>query len=553
MWVGTVALLAAGVGGCGRVPELPWRKAKNTVESPAAVTFGPAPRLESPDLCALEIERLSALDDSSGAPGFEARRAEILGRARATPRLFSRAPKATEGLPRELLPLWSQLESDADDPGPAISDLLKKTRRDLPLRRALFLREGYLYSEHPFTALRLSQMLRLDHLFNEPEVWVERRGQRLSAMRDEGRYWFVRADGTKDEAHLLFLDRVSLPGEGWGAPLHLDLELLATELGTARIHVERFTEEGHVVRLEYEGDHAPISTKAILVTDEFGDARLSCESLPRESWDAVANAKKAAQHQRALVRPMLTAIGQMVEWALPFDEPKTEEGQQDGKLRVEFRHAYLRGSSTYEFNGDKYFVFDGLGRPRLPQVCIDFITDTLDWATGGSWAPRGQGRVRTKGALHFASFNMENSRSVEQIAEFATQHPEWFDVVWLEANERVPLYRRPEFFGTLAKTWSRYRVGDIVFINGLRSDERFHYHSFFIVERDPVSGMPILLAANAGRPQLRTWEGEMVSAPRRYLVARVRVKTALLERAYEQAARAPGVPLELGPADTAVD
>jgi hypothetical protein len=57
--------------------------------------------------------------------------------------------------------------------------------------------------------------------------------------------------------------------------------------------------------------------------------------------------------------------------------------------------------------------------------------------------------------------------------------------------------------------------------------------------------VPTLLAANAGPPQRRTWEGEMAGAPRRFIVARMRVLPALLERAYAQAEAEPGVPLRM--------
>src|SRR5690606_13075309 len=161
------------------------------------------------------------------------------------------------------------------------------------------------------------------------------------------------------------------------------------------------------------------------------------------------------------------------------------------------------------------------GRPRIPQVCIDFITDAFDWGTGGHWPPRGEPRKYIKGAFHFGSLGMENSRSVENLAAFATDHPEWFDVFWIAKNEQVKFRRRKEFFQALSRDAELYRRGDIVFIYGLRDDDKFHYHSFFIDEKDPLTGMPMVLLANAGPPQARSWEGEMQNAPLRSIVARV--------------------------------
>lgn len=509
-----------------------------------------APRPES-DPCERERERLSGLPALAGSPELQKNRAEILGRARATPVLFLESPRATAELPTAFAGAhdkWAQ----AKDPATPIQEALRRTRSDKALRRAVFLRDGYLFADTPLVALRLSQMLRLDHLFDEPELRVHRGGELLKARRHGGRYWVEGAVG-QEEMRLFLFDRIELPSSTESAPLHLDLRAVIANSGASRIEIERLTGEGILARLEYGQEEDRLQTRAILRAREDGLAELQCESKGGVDSAVLDRERARALDQRRLFQPVLSAIDRMVLWALPFDEPKTEEGQQDGKLRVEFQQAYLHGRSTYEFNGDKYYVFDPWGRPRLPQVCIDFVTDAFDWATGGDWAPSGKSRARRKGALHFPSFRLDNHRSVEKVEEFAILHPEWFDVVRFEKEERVPFGKRGEFFAQLERSWARYRLGDVIFINGLRSDERYHYHSFIVVELDPITGIPLLLAANAGRAQIRTWEGEMASAPRRYIVSRVRVRSALLERAYEQARERPGVPLDLAPAEPAVD
>jgi len=65
---------------------------------------------------------------------------------------------------------------------------------------------------------------------------------------------------------------------------------------------------------------------------------------------------------------------------------------------------------------------------------------------------------------------------------------------------------------------------------GPRDDEKLHYHSFFIVAADPITGMPTQVAANAGRPRIRSWEAEMQNAPRRGILARIRPRLAWLEQ-----------------------
>ncbi|HEV8244383.1 MAG TPA: hypothetical protein VGP93_01310, partial [Polyangiaceae bacterium] len=180
-------------------------------------------------------------------------------------------------------------------------------------------------------------------------------------------------------------------------------------------------------------------------------------------------------------------------------------------------------------NGDRYSVFDASGRPRPPQVCIDFVLDTFERASGTWWRARSEGRERVVGRLDLDTLALENKRSVEQFIAFAGAHPEWFDVHSPAPEERVPLRNRSKFFGALYQDRERYVPGDIVVIFGRRSDEKLHYHSFFVYESDPVTAMPILVAANAGRPRIRTWENEMQNAPLRSILTRIRPRLPWLE------------------------
>jgi hypothetical protein len=80
---------------------------------------------------------------------------------------------------------------------------------------------------------------------------------------------------------------------------------------------------------------------------------------------------------------------------------------------------------------------------------------------------------------------------------------------------------------------AEYQRGDIVVILGERADEKLHYHSFFVFDTDPVTGMPTLVAGNSGRPRVRAWASEMASAPKRSVFARVRPRSAFLEQTLE--------------------
>jgi hypothetical protein len=253
-------------------------------------------------------------------------------------------------------------------------------------------------------------------------------------------------------------------------------------------------------------------------------------SLPRPEARAGIEQEHALSVRRARVNEALSrVVASEISEELPFDEPRTEEGQQDGQLRPAWRHAYLNGSDVYTFNDDRYWVFDRLGRPRVPEVCIDFVMDTLERAGGGWWRPRSEKRERSLGLLDFDQFGLDNRRSVERFIEFAKSRPDWFEVVELEGEARVPFYAHDAFYRGLFARRDTFHEFDIVVIFGLRADGKLHYHSFFVVDSDPATGMPIAVAANAGRPRIRSWENEMQNAPQRSVIARIRPRLAWLE------------------------
>ncbi len=524
--VGTGALVALGAGlGLRFLPQ-------QTVPAPSLRAMTPSevsperPETEPAavhDACELERKRLSLLAALSGAPKLEAHRAEVLARAKAEPVIFTSAPSSTPTTPLAKS-LRRRLFHD-ESPWGAFETAFKKLSRKPEQLREVLLTDGYLYAEDPTVAAMLATHVTLSHLFREPEVQVQRGSTVLRAGRKGDDYVWLDGPDQGEPARLWLFDRLAPAGAAFPEPQHLVVSELAAELGTTEIRIERLTAEGITAELRYGDEAVPA-----VLENQSGRLRLRCEQSAGELGRRVAEARSKAKREARMVAALRRVVEQQIAEGLPFDEPKTEEGQQDGKLRAEWRHAYLRGDVEYTFNEDKYWVFDRKGRPHVPQVCVDFVLDTWERMADSWYLPRSEGRARRVGRFDFDSLEMENRRSVEKLLEFTKQHPDWFELKEVPRRAQVPLRGRRRFFERLYQERHEYRPGDVVVILGPRDDDLLHYHSFFVVAADPVSGMPTWLAANAGRPRVRTWEAEMQNAPKRAIIARVRPRLEWLER-----------------------
>lgn len=497
-------------------------------EPRVAFTSAPGPVVTRAELVDAERECLERLEAVARAPQLSLSpvdrpelRAQLLGRARHVPLFFLSRPEPVTNNPVAEA-LRRSLEAS---PGYQSFDaVVGKVRKDPELARAVFLRDGYLYTESPELAA-LYGSLTLSLLFRDRELRIARGAESFGARRlQDGDYEYTSGPERGRRAKLLLFDRIAVAGSEPSAPLHADLAALPPKLGCDALSIDAAADG----RLAASAHYGELSVPTLLEIDASGRATLACEA-PGKSRELVQRRRAdAARAERAEAR-LLAVIREQIDEALPFDEPKTEDGQQDGKLRPEWRTAYLKGDASFEFNGDRYQVFDGSGRPRPPQVCIDFVLDTFERAGGSWWRPRGERRERPLGRLRLDEAGMENRRSVERFIEFARAHPESFDLYEPPPEARVAFRSRAAFFAALYAARAQFRRGDIVAILGPREDEKLHYHSFIVVGADPLTGFPTELAANAGRPRIRSWEGELSSAPRRSIVARVRPKQVWLE------------------------
>lgn len=524
-------LLLAGLGGCTRreapVPDEP---AASTEASPAAVSVAPpAPALSAPEsaegqACARRIAALHAEPELPGASvngGFT--RAFLFGRGRGEPVIFLRTPRFDEQHgSSQALALRADL-SAAERPAYAFESVLGRVKKAPELAREVFLSEGYLYTESAELAALYVNYLALGLLFREPELRLSRGADTWTLRRRDGDYEY--ADGPKqgERARLLLFDHVSLPGKGL-PPLHVDLRVASAQSLADEIRFDRLTDSGAVVALRFGSDWLPAALSRTGTSFSF-----ECQRDLATVREPVERARDLAKRRQRVTEVLARVVKNQVDEALPFDEPKTEDGQQDGQLRPAWRRAYLDGRDTYSFNDDTYWVFDQHGRPHVPQVCIDFVTDTLERASGAYFRRRGEKRELVRGLLDFDSFGLDNRRSVETFVTFTKSHPEWFEFTETELAARVPFREREAFFRDVYQHRDEYRPFDIVTIFGLRSDGKLHYHSFFVADRDPVTGMPIAVVANAGRPRVRSWENEMQNAPARAILAHIRPRLAWLE------------------------
>jgi hypothetical protein len=492
---------------------------------PVASTLPAAPAPKSPaELCRERLRQLERAPAQPGAPGLQKRRADVLARAKAEPVIFKRAPRAADSESVEVRLYRKQL---AESPSPAwtLHRMYSFLKNRHELARDVLLREGYLYAEQPALAAALVDKVELHHLFTEPELVIQRGTQLLHAKR--GKLTYVYEDGPEAgrRARILLFDRVWARDRSPGPALHVAVRSLATRQGFDRMRLRRIANGSMLADLRYGAVWVPA-----VLTEKHGELALECELVPAADRERVTAARERTLRHRRALSAKRRAIVAMIEERLPFDEPITEEGQQDGNLRPAWKWAYDHGWDSFTFNDDHYLVFDGHGRPKVPQVCIDFVTDTFERASGTWWKPRAEGRERTRGAVDFDALGIENRRSVDVFIRFAKERPEWFDVYELASEERVRFYQRSEFFAHLAEHADRYVPGDIVAIFGPRDDGENHWHSFFVYDADPVTGVPMLLASNAGFPRIRSWEGEMRPAPLRSIHTRIRPRLEWLEQ-----------------------
>jgi hypothetical protein len=397
-----------------------------------------------------------------------------------------------------------------------VRSLLRKLRSDKPRLRQVLLSQGYLYEERPAVARAFVKELTLADLFDEPRLYLHRDGEARELVRDGDDY--LDPDGAR--IGLLLNDRVALSAEALEPPLHLDLEEVRAVTGAQRITPLAITETAAAVRLRYPD---ATTTEALIEQDGLETAVVCVDQPLAETQAAARRAERFWGWSRALEE----AAERMVAERHLFDEPLDEaEGEQeDGQLRIEWRKAYYRGRRRFNYREEEYRVYDWRGNPTPPQVCIDFIFDTLERASGTWFNRRGSRPGRSSGFLDFSTLEGFLRRQTPAVLEYAADPATPLSRYDIPSDDRIPFRDRERFAEALSRHADQILEGDVLVIHGLREEDRErHYHTLLVLRTEPLTGLPMVIADNAGRPRIRTVSSAMRSAPRRSIKHRLRVR-----------------------------
>lgn len=482
------------------------------------------------ETCSARYAKVVAAEAAPGAPAYDARRVEFLGRARGEAAVFVREPKASpqsEPTPATKAALTSFPTSL---PGIRVVLLKDKLKSDKVALRAALLRDGYLYFDDPNDLFYAVEKVSLVDLFDDKTIWLARASSEYELARagTDKNPTYVFADGPMKgrTASLWFGDRVAQTRESLADPLHRDIATVADKEGFDRVTIERLTTTDIAAKVRYGETWA----KAVFTT--VGAAvTLECLAEPKETRDRVATFVAETAWRRSAIENLRSAVGEAVYETLPFDRPRGVTGpDRDGELRPYWYAAYMRGDHAFSDDGDSYAVYRADGRPNIPTVCMDFVLDTFERAAGSWYLPRGEKPGRSVGRLAFDDFKPENKRGVVGFGMFAEKRTDLFEVRRFTGTERTPFQERKKYFDFIAANADLFQPGDILSIQGLKRDDRVHQHAILLERTDPLTGFPFGLADQMSNPRRRSWEGIMAEAPKRSLYYRTRPRSVILEK-----------------------
>ncbi len=526
-----LALLFACAAGCkGKSQSSPPASATASI----ALSAKPAPPSVPATTAGCAERRDAAMKEPAipGAPAFEKERLHF-ARVRGRALLWRRVPGKLDGELASRMRIEKPLEAVRT---------VELHHKHAAERREAFLREGYLWADDVELALAMVEQLQLAELFHEKTIYLQR-GVDVYELERHGRTrWFPERYLYKEgpyagmAAEVLLGDRVVAAREELDKTpsIAIDLRDIAEQASFDRIKPVHVSDKHIVAELRYGPD---VWVPALIDLDG-PKATVACEVLTPE----LDRKRRAFIDERALLLAAMNrvraVVREMVKEEIPFDSAPE---QKNGFLRKEWKRAYLQGWKKFTSGGKIYWVYTLEGKPRPPQVCIDFLTDVWERASG-TWYdgadvvdPFGlHPKITTHpkllaGGINFDKVAIENRRSVAEFEKFTLAHGDLFDVWQLPQKEKVRFQERKEFFEYLEKKADMFRVGDMLIIHGYKEGGRPHYHSLLVTETDPITGVVTLIASNAVKPREQTLEGIMHISPERTIKDRIRVKRPWLE------------------------
>ena len=394
--------------------------------------------------------------------------------------------------------------------------LHKRAHHNRKRFRQIVLRDGYLFTEDHHLARYVFKDVSLPDLFRERTIFLQRGDEIMRLKRRRDRY--VRADGPlrNHTVGIFPLDRVALTRAALDNPRHWELDTVRFGLGL------------HTLSLEEGADITPFRS-TFLSGEELGgflfrhggQTAVVVAGIPPARWKELHDGNRERMDARMKI---LAAAEKFTQERIRFDEPEVEIGQQDGLLREAWYRAYRNRKLQYEVNGVTYDVFGFRGTPKPPQVCIDFLMDSVERAFGHWWRREGRMPGRDKGRVRWSNYEGLRRRSVRGVIQFAAETPEIFEAYGVPKEEEVPYRDTERFYRNLEEFPVDFQEADMIMIWGYKNDGKRHYHSFFVHRIDPIDGFPIVLSDNAGVAAVRVWHDIMRRAPRRYIHHRIRIR-----------------------------
>jgi hypothetical protein len=411
--------------------------------------------------------------------------------------------------------------AQSNRPRRKVRNVVREHESDKALLREVFLRQGYLFAYEPNLARALSRELKLADLFDEPTLFRLRGGHVECLNRKDDEY----LDGSGKRASLLLNDRVALSASGLANPLHIDLLQVRRSTGAVRTLRYAVGKKEAVLELVFpNGQH-----HLALVEVKEQKQRVVCISGTEEAVDRTLEEAKDfwARHKK-----VVAAAKMLVAERPRFDEPLDEAdgSQEDGDLRVEWFKAYRQGKKKFKLRETEYDVFDHKGHPIPPQVCIDFILDTWERSSGTWFLDRSKKPERFRGEIDFDVLPEMSRRYIPSLLSVAARENTPFQRYNLPPRHWVGFENHFRFARVVAKHADAFREGDMLIIHGLREqDMQEHYHAILILAVEPMTGMPMVIADNQGRPRIGTLAAAMRTAPKRSIKHRIRLDYGLMK------------------------